>query len=73
MRRRLLAISPDHEPLWGRLYVQPYASQWAARLVGDEIPSLDPDEVTGLTFVGATSEEAERLVKVYLGMSAPAN
>jgi len=71
--RRLLTVSPDTEPLWVRLYVQPYADQWVAMLVGDEFPAPDPDTVTGLTFLGATPEEAEREAKGYLGLAEPGN
>ncbi len=28
--RRLLPLSPDHEPLWVRLYVHQIADAWAA-------------------------------------------
>ncbi len=71
--RRLLTISPDNEPLWVHLYVQPYADQWAAMLAGDEVPPPDPDTVTGLTFFGATPEEAAWEAKAYLGLAEPGN
>jgi hypothetical protein len=71
LNRRLRTVSPDHEPLWVRLYVHPYADQRAATLVGDEVPAPDPDTVTRLTFFGTTPEEAERLAKAYLGMAEP--
>lgn len=71
--RRLLTVSPDTEPLWVRLYVQPYADQWAAMLVGDDVPPPDPGTVTGLTFFGTTPDEAAREAKAYLGLSEPAN
>ena len=73
MRDRLLTLGPDNEPLWVRLYVQPYANHCAAMLVGDDVPPPEPDTVTGLTFFGATPEEAEREAKAYLGRAAPGN
>jgi len=42
MRDRLLTLGPDHETLWVRLYVQPYADYLAAMLVGDAVPPPDP-------------------------------
>lgn len=71
--RRLLTASPDTEPLWIRLYVQPYADRWAAMLVGDEVPPPEPGTVTDLTFFGATPDEAERKAKAHLGMAEPGN
>ncbi len=56
---RLLILRSNHEPLWVRLYVQPYADQWAAMLVGDEVPLPEPGTVTRLTFFGATPEAGE--------------
>ena len=73
MRRRLFTVSPDNEPLWLRLYVQPYGDHWAAMLVADDVPPPDPGTVTGLTFFGATAEEAEHEAKAYLGLSEPMN
>jgi hypothetical protein len=73
MRLRLLTVSRDNEPLWVRLNGQPYADQWAAMLVGDEVPPPEPDTVTGLRFFGATPEEAEREAKAYLGLAEPVN
>ena len=46
MRHRLLTLGPDTEPLWIRLYVQPYADQWAAMLAGDDVPPPDPGTLT---------------------------
>jgi hypothetical protein len=34
---RLLTVGPDNDPLWVRLYTQPYADQWAAMLVSDDV------------------------------------
>lgn len=73
MMRRLLTVGPDNEPLWVRLYVQPYADQWVAMLVGDDAPPPESGTVTGLTFFGATPEEAEREAKAYLGLAEPTN
>ena len=73
MRRRLLTLGPDNEPLWVRLYVQPYETHWTAMIVGDEAAPPEPGTVTGLTFFGVTPEDAEREAKAYLGMSEPAN
>jgi hypothetical protein len=67
MMRRHLTISPDTEPLWVRLYVRPNADHSAAMLVGDDVPPPEPGTATGLTFFGATPEEAEREAKAYLG------
>ena len=69
--RRLLTLGPDHDPLWVRLYVQLYADHGVAMLVGDDVPAPDPDTVTGLTFVGATPEEAERAAKADVGRAEP--
>ena len=73
MTRRLLIVSPDNEPLWVRLYVQPYVDQWAATLVGDDVPPPAPGMATGLTFFGATLEEAEREAKAHLGAGGAAD
>jgi len=73
MMRRLFTVSPDNEPLWVRLYGQPYADHWAAMLVGDDVSLPDPGTVTGLTFFGATPEDAEREAKAYLGMAESVN
>jgi hypothetical protein len=70
---RLLTLGPDNEPLWVRLYVQPYGDHWVAMLVGEDVPAPGPGTVTGLTFFGATPEDAEREAKAYLGLSEPVN
>jgi hypothetical protein len=49
MRRRLLTVGPDNEPLWVRLYVQPYADKWVAMLVGDDVSAPEPRTVTAWT------------------------
>ena len=66
MMRRRLTVGPNNEPLWVRLYVQPYADHWAAMVVGDDVPPPDPGKVTGLTFLGATPDEVEGGAKATL-------
>ncbi len=70
---RLLTVSPDHDPLWVRLYVHQVGDRWAAVLLADEEPPPEPGAVKGLAFFGATSEEAEQAAKVYLGWAEPTN
>ena len=67
MRRRLLTLAPDDEPLWVRLYVQPYENHWAAMLVGEDVPPPDPSTLTGLTIFGAIRDEVEWGAKATLG------
>lgn len=57
---RLLIVSLDNEPLWVRLDVLPVDGKCAAMLAGDDLPLPEPDTETGLPFIGATPEEAER-------------
>ena len=71
--RRLLALSPDHEPLWVRLYVHQIGEKWAAMIVDDKAPAPEPGSLTGQAFFGATPEEAEQAAKAYLGCAEPAN
>ena len=71
--RRLLTVSPDHEPLWVRLYIHQVEDRWAAMLLADEEPPPVQGTVKGLAFFGATAEEAEHAAKVYLGCSEPVN
>ena len=73
MRQRLLTLGPDNDPLWVCLYVHPVGDQWAAMIVDDDAPPPDAGTLAGLTFFGATPEEAERLAKAYLGLSEPTN
>ena len=73
MMHRLLTLGPDIESLWFRLYVHPYGNHWAAMLVGVDVPPPDPGTRIGLTFFGATREDAEREAKAYLGLSDPVN
>jgi hypothetical protein len=71
--RRLLTLSPGHEPLWVRLYVQKIESVWAAMLVGDDELPPEPGELKGLAFFGATAEVAQQDAKKYLALSEPVN
>ncbi len=71
--RRLLTIGPDDEPLWVRVYVQPFAGRWAAMVCGDTVPAPATRESTGIVFIGDTADEAERQAKGYLGLSEPTN
>ena len=47
MRRRLLTLAPDDEPLWVRLYVQPYETHWTAMIVGEDVPRPDLGTLRG--------------------------
>lgn len=67
MMRRLLTLGPDNEPRWLRLYVCPFGDHGVAMLAGDDVPPPDAGAVTGLTFFGATPEEAEQEAKATLG------
>ena len=67
LSHRLLTVGPDHEPLWFRLYVQPYANHQVAMLVGDDVPPPDPSTLTGLTIFGAIRDEVEWGAKATLG------
>ena len=71
--RRLLTVSPEHEPLWVRLYVHQIGDKWAAMIVADDAPPPEPGSLTGQAFFGDTPEEAELAAKVYLGGAEPAN
>ena len=71
--RRLLTLSPDHEPLWVRLYIHQIGDKWAAMIVADDAPSPEPGPLTGQAFFGDTPEEAEQMAKAYLGCAEPAN
>ncbi len=71
--RRLLTLSPDHEPLWVRLYIHQIGDRWAAMLVADGVLPPEPGTLKGLAFFGATPDEAEREAKRYLGLSEFAN
>jgi hypothetical protein len=64
---RRLCPRPDNEPLWLRLYVQPYTNHRVAMLVGDDVPPPDPSTLTGLTFFGAIRDEVEWGAKATLG------
>ncbi len=71
--RRLLTLSPDHEPLWVRLYIHQIGDRWAAMLVADGVLPPEPGTLKGLAFFAATPDEAEREAKAYLGLSEPQN
>jgi len=49
--RRLLTLSPDHEPLLVRLYVHQIESIWAAIIVGKNEMPPEPGELKGLAFL----------------------
>ena len=70
---RLLTLSPDHDPLWVRLYVRPIGDRWATMLLADEESPPEPGTLKGLAFFGATPEVAEHAAKEYLGCGEPAN
>jgi hypothetical protein len=71
--RRLLTLGPNNEPLRVRLYVHPIGDCWAARLVGDDAPPPGRGTLTGLTFFGATPQEAEQEAKACVVLSESAN
>jgi len=71
--RRLLAVGPQTEPLWVRLYVHQIGEKWAAMIVADDAPPPEPGSLTGLAFFGATPEEAEQAAKAYRGCAEPVN
>ncbi len=73
LSHRLLTVSPDHEPLWVRIYIQQVGDRWAAMILADDAARPEPGSLTGLAFFGETPEEAEQAVKVYLGCAEPAN
>ncbi len=73
LSRRLLTVSPDHEPLWVRLHIHQVGDHWAAMLLADDAPPPAPGTVSGLAFFGTTPEEAEQAANVYLGCGEPAN
>ena len=73
MMRRLLAVSPDNEPLWVRLCVHPVGDHWAAMTVADDTTPPGPNEIKGNAFFADTPEEAERLAKTYLRSAEPVN
>jgi hypothetical protein len=73
MMHRLLTLGPDSEPVWAWLYVHPVGTHWAAMIVGDDVAPPEAGTLTGLTFFGATPEDAEREAKAYLGLSEPVN
>jgi hypothetical protein len=50
--RRLLTISPDHEPHWICLYVHQIGNKWAAMIIADDAPPPEPGTVKRLAFFG---------------------
>ena len=56
-----------------RCCVRRVGTKWAALLVGHTVLLSDLGTVTGLTFFGATPEDAEREAKAYLGMAESVN
>jgi hypothetical protein len=71
--QRLLTLSPDHEPLWVRLYAEQIGERWAAMLLADEEPPPEPGTLKGLVCFGDIRGEAEHAAKVYLGCAEPVN
>ena len=69
--RRLLTLSPTHEPLWVRLYVEEIGERCAAMLLPNEEPPPEPGRLKGLAFFGDTAEEAEQVARGYLECSEP--
>ena len=47
MMRRLLALGPDHEPMWVPLYVYPVGDQWHSVIVTDGVPPPGRERVCG--------------------------
>ncbi len=56
--RRLLTVSPDHEPLWVRLYIHQVGDRWAAMILADDAAPPEPGTVKGLGLFGATPDDA---------------
>ena len=61
-----LTLSPNHEPVWIRLYVHPIGEKWVAMFVADDAPPPEPGSLTGQAFFGATPVEAEHAAKTYV-------
>jgi len=71
--RRLLTLTPDHEPLWVRISLYPVGERWAAAILTDDAPPPEPDSLSGAAFFDETPEEAERLALAYLGEGVSQN
>lgn len=71
--RRLLALGPDNEPLWLRLYVQLVGDRWAAMIVADDTTPPLPGELNGVSVFGDTPAEARALALRYLGANGEQN
>ena len=56
---RVLTVNPDHEPLWVRLYVYPFAEGWAA-ILADGVPPPELSSLPGIAFIGETPDDAHR-------------
>jgi hypothetical protein len=65
--RRILALGPDNEPMWVRLYVHPVGDHWAAMIVADDATPPLPGELKGISCFGGTPAEAKELALRYLG------
>jgi hypothetical protein len=51
--RRLLTLSPDHEPVWVRLYVHQIGETWAAMILADHVSPPHLRELEELAFFAA--------------------
>jgi hypothetical protein len=49
------------------LYGQEIEDRWAAKIVADDAPPLEPGGLKGVGFFAGTAEETERLAVAYLG------
>ena len=73
MMRRLLTVSPDHEPLWVRLCVHPVGDQWHSIIVADGVSPPGPGEVKGIGFYADTLAVARELALPYWSLAEPTN
>jgi len=73
MRRRLLTLGPDHEPLRSQLYVSPVGVPSRAVILTDGVAPPGPGAVKGIRLCADTPEEAERLANAYPGLAEPGN
>ncbi len=73
--RRFLTLNGHNEPMWVRLYVLPIDDRWAAAILSDkaEPPAPALGELKGMSFVGGTPAEVERLALDYLGEGVAQN
>jgi len=49
------------------------SNAWAAMIASDDALPPEPGHLKGVTFFGASAEEAEREILAYLGASEPEN